>query len=354
MAIKRDNLHYSFREIDGYNKPFNFIISARELGKTTSAWMDKVYLPWKKNNKPWIYLTRQIVDINEALIESIADVNMNKFTDDDINLQYSKAEFRHGIVDVKINGKLFIRIIALSITLRRIKLCTLRNCGGVLMDEYIINPRNDERYLKDEAYKLKEAYTTWRRESDGILKFYILGNPYSLYNPLFVDWGVNTNKLKIGEFYVGENFVIHYAKLSDELREHLLKVNPLYKFDEDYMAYALEGQAVNDSNIKVIEKLPLNYRLFYIFHINNKYVGLYKNQYSIDGEDRYWASEVDEISRRRVIYCFDFEQLVERSIILSNDERSILNHFKIAMRKRAVSFSSIEIYYLVEEVYNSI
>ena len=46
--IERDNLHYSFREIDGYNKDIEVVISSRELGKTTQAWLDKIYLPWKK------------------------------------------------------------------------------------------------------------------------------------------------------------------------------------------------------------------------------------------------------------------------------------------------------------------
>ena len=30
-----DNLHYDGNNIDSLNKPFNFIISERELGKTT-------------------------------------------------------------------------------------------------------------------------------------------------------------------------------------------------------------------------------------------------------------------------------------------------------------------------------
>jgi hypothetical protein len=40
--MKLDNLHYSFTKIDGYNKPFNFIISEREAGKSTALWL-KIY-----------------------------------------------------------------------------------------------------------------------------------------------------------------------------------------------------------------------------------------------------------------------------------------------------------------------
>ena len=105
MAIPRDNLHYSFRPIDGYNKAFNIVISPREPGKTTSMWMDKIYLPWKKNHKPWIYLVRQAVEIDDALIESIFSTNMNKFTDDNLQPIYKASSFSDGIVDIFLEVK---------------------------------------------------------------------------------------------------------------------------------------------------------------------------------------------------------------------------------------------------------
>ena len=83
MSMKPlDNLHYDFRPIDGYNKAFNIIISPRELGKTSMAWLKKVYLPWKKNSKPWLYLVRNANEITESLIDDIIRP-VNKFTDDD-------------------------------------------------------------------------------------------------------------------------------------------------------------------------------------------------------------------------------------------------------------------------------
>ena len=79
-----DNLHYSFREIDGYNKPINIVISPREPGKTTFMWVKKIYAQWKIDKRPFIYIVRKSVEINEALISSIFDVNINKFTDDNV------------------------------------------------------------------------------------------------------------------------------------------------------------------------------------------------------------------------------------------------------------------------------
>ena len=351
---KLDNLHYSYREIDGYNKPFNFVLGPREPGKTSMAWLKKVYFPWRKTKRPWIYLTRTSVEISSALIESIADTIINKFTDDNVKLVYTKGTFKEGITDVFIGKDIFFRIVSLNIQLRRIKLAVLKNIEAVLMVEYVINPRNIEKYLKDEAYKIMEAYTTWRRECKGILKCYFLGNPYSLFNPLFVYWGVDTNKLKPGTFYVGENFVIHYCQLSEGLRAKLLEQNPLYKFDEDYSAYALDGVAMNDRNIKVVSKQPMGYSLRYVFRIANKFIGVYRNNYLIDHEDKYWCSPVDTPSARRQVWCFDFGELIERVSLISQEERIALSHFKSAMRRRNISFSSIEVYYYIEEIYNNL
>ena len=172
MAIQRDNLHYSYRPIDGYNKAFNIVISPRELGKTSQMWMDKIYTPWKKNHKPWIYLVRQAVEIDDALIESIFSTNMNKFTDDNLQPIYKSSSFSDGIVDIFLEVKhlekkevkqddgslkmedvevsekfLFFRIVSLNIKMYRIKKAILRNIAGVFMDEFIINPEFGEKYL---------------------------------------------------------------------------------------------------------------------------------------------------------------------------------------------------------------
>ena len=350
--IQFDNIHYSFRDIDGYNKPFNFVLSPRELGKTTTMWLKKIYEPWKKDKRPWIYLVRKSVEITESLITSIADTILNKFTDDGVHLEYKLGTFKDGIVDVKINGEMFFRIVSLNVDMRRIKLAVLKGVKGVFMDEYVIDTKTDEKYIKNEAFKIKEAYTTWRRECDGFLKFYITANPYSLYNPLFVAWNVEVNKLKLGEFYVGDTYVIHYPKLSDELYKWIIERNPLFKVDEFYKQYALEGLAVQDKNIK-LSSMPQNYSLRFVFRHQGKYIGIYKNN-AFDEDNKYFAKFITEFSAKRVIYCFDFADLVERGVVMSLDERMKIQRFKEAFRKRAVAFEDINCYYFIEEIYKNI
>ena len=374
--IELDNLHYDYRAIDGYNKPFNFVVSPREPGKTSMMWLKKIYWGWKEDHRPWIYIVRQSVEITDALIESIADTTLNKFTDDEVKFDYKSSNFKDGIVDVYIlervkktqmiqeNGEfketeveeikksLFFRIVALSIKMRRIKLAVLKDIKNVFMDEYIINPRMQEKYLPMEAEKIKEAFTTWRRENPKI-KFYFAGNPYSLHNPLFMDWNVEIAKCKLNTFYVGDIFVIHFATLSEGLRAKLLEENPLYKFDEDYADYALYGKPINDKNIRIDTTMPKNFHLRFV--MRNKGTNLCIYQTNDFNEDfTFYVKESNEFGVNRDIYCFEFEELVERSIVMSLDERLRLQKFKDAFRKRLVVFYDINCYYLIEEIYKNI
>ena len=310
-------------------------------------------------------MVRQAVEIDDALIESIFSTNMNKFTDDDLHPIYKTSSFSNGIVDIFLavtkkegdeeitENLLFVRIVALSVKMYRIKKAILRNIAGVFMDEFIINPKFAERYLPKEFERLQEAYSTWRRECDGVLKMYFCGNPYSLFNPLFVGLKVNIAKLKRGEFYVGDSYVIHWATLSPELKAKILEENPFYKFDEEYAEYAVEGQAVNDTNIK-LGMLPRNFHLSFVIRMEGKFIGIFQNNYVEDLEDRFFCRFLDEVSARRTVYCFDFSEMLERSVLVSIDERMRLRRFKESMAKRMVSFEDVNVYYYMEEVYKNL
>ena len=380
--IPRDNMHMNWRTIDGFNKSINVFISPREPGKTDTTWWEKIYSNWVEDSRPWGYLARQVVEINEAMIQDIED-NINKWTINPIQLVYTKGSLKDGIVDVKIDGKLFIRIIALSLPLRRIKLAKIPNINGIFMDEFIIDPKSGEKYLKNEYFKIKELYTTYRREyqGKGMMKMYFCGNPYSLFNPLFVGLGVDVSKLRKDVFietqetmhysfidgieftdkiyklkqnvFIGDEYAIEWGALHPILKRWLLEKNPFYKFDEEYSEYALEGCAVNDRNIK-LSTLPKNFYLSFVLKMSGKYIGIFQNNYINDLEDKYFVKFLDEVSARRTIYCFEFDEMVERSILMSMDERYKLQRFKESMRKRSVSFEDINVYYYCEEVYKNL
>ena len=373
----------TWRAIDGLNKSINAFISCREPGKTDATWWGKIYSGWCDDSRPWIYFVRQVVEITSAMLQDIEDT-INKWAIEPIELEYPKGQLKEGIVDVKIKGKLFFRVVALSLPLRRIKLAKIPNIKGIFMDEFIINPKSGEKYLKDEYFKIKEAYTTYRRsyEGKGQLKMYFCGNPYSLFNPLFVGLGVDVSKLTKDVYvpienssfhyvfpdgvefddkiyvlkqniYAGDSFAVEWGVIHPILKRWLIEKNPFYQFDEEYNDYALEGCAVNDRNIK-LGTLPTNFYMSFVIKIDGKNIGIFQNNYAEDLEDQYFCKFVSEVSARRSIYCFDFNEMVERSILVSMEERMKFQRFKTAMRKRLVSFEDINVYYYMEEVYKNL
>lgn len=345
---KRDNLHFNFRTIDGYNVPFNLVISEREAGKSTAVWNDKAYKAFKEEGRPSMVIRRLINDITDTYINDIQEV-INKFQENPILFEFRKGAIKEGIVDVKIDGKLFIRVIALSNPISRIKSLIVRDLRYIIFDEFICNQAMGEKYLPNEAFKFQELYNTFQRETSD-LKVYWLGNPYSLYNPYFVWLGADTSKLKPGAIQRGVNWVIQCYQIKPELKEFILQRNPLYQFDNSYKKYAFGGIAINDSNIKVSE-LPQNFHLRFTFKIEGKYIAVYQNNDYDPDSDRFYCSFIDTISARRTTYCFDFNELVDRTIIMNREDRFRFSLFKSAMRERRISFSSIEVYYLIEEIY---
>ena len=354
--IERDNLHYSFREIDGYNKDIEIVISAREPGKTTSAWLDKIYQPWKKDGRPWIYMSRNAVDFTEEHLFTIQEQYINQFLPDTerIELQFihSKAGVS-SILDVKIDNKIFFRCVSLNAKMRTIKSNVLAGARGAFMDEFICNPKLGEKYLSDEWSRIQEAYSTWKRACNNEksnFKLLFLGNPYSLYNPVFMGLKVDITKLKRGSFYVGEDFVIHWALLNPLLREKLLAQNPFAKLDEDYGNYALDGYATNDNHIRVAKK-PDRFTLHLIVRFEDKYIGFYKNNYVEDLADIYHCEVVKDFSKDRRVFVFDFSDMIRGTQLFTRDDKDKFYRFRMAVGRNLVTYSSAEVYYKVTEIY---
>lgn len=355
MAVEWDNLHIDFREIDGYNKPFNFVISARESGKTTYVILKKIYKKWKEEGRTTLILRRRVVHITAKYIDDFAKI-INKFTDDNVVLNYQKGALKEGIVEIYINGKLFITIAALSIEITALKSLIIPSLKYIVFDEFICNPKFKEKYLDDEVGRFKEVFNTFQRESDDIV-CYFLGNPYSLFNPYFLEYGVDTETLKIGSIQSGVNFVVWYYKIKKELRDFILKRNPLYQFDEDdYSKYALEGVAVNDSNIQVEKTKPDNFSLSSVFKIDGKLIAVYRNDIYEYGDLKYYASFITqkEISKRRNIFVFDFLEMIKGSVLIDYSDKLRFQKLKDAIRKREIAFNNISCYYLLCEVYKNI
>lgn len=356
--MKKDKIHYNFCKVDSHNKPFNFVISPREPGKSTCAW-NKVYKRFDRTKQPSIAIRRLITDITDIYIGDI-EKSINKFLPlkKQIKLNFKKGSIKDGVVDVFINDFLFLRVIALSNPMSRIKSTVIRNPAFIIFDEFICNLRMGEKYLKNEAFRFKEIYNTYQRECDGyILKCYFLGNPYSLYNPYFADLNINTLLLKPGAFLVGDIYCIDVYKLRQELIEKLKK-NPLYKIDDSYTRYAFDGSAVNDSNILLEPKKPDQYKLKYIFKLNQKYILVYKDnrtrEYIGSDPGKYWIQCTTTCESSKKIYAIDFDNMEQGSILIDVETRIVFQRLKIAIGRRDCTFETIEASYLTETIFDII
>ena len=351
--VERDNIHFTTRTIDGYNLPFNFIISEREAGKSTAIWLDKAYKAFRENNQTTLVIRRKITHLTKSYIDDIQQI-INKFADDNVKFEYAVTSLKDGITDITINNKRFMRICALSVDITALKSLVLRDLKYIIFDEFICNQRFGEKYLKDEATKFMEVYNTFRRESNG-LKCYFMGNPYSLYNPYFMFFNVSSALLRRGAIITDKkSYVVQCYEITEELRKYILSVNPLYQFDNAYTKYAFEGVNVNDLNIIIKNKCPEGFKLTYVFKASNRYIGLFRaSWYDIESDITFYCKFLNpnSISHRRDIICFDFEELVDRTVLLSPEDRFKFQKIKDAMRKRRIAFESIECYYLIEEIY---
>lgn len=351
---KCDNLHIDSEigKMDGYGKTWNFIISEREAGKSCLLWK-KVYNAFKREDRPSIIMRRFQSDINEAYIESIKFI-INKFTGMNIDFDYKKTEIKQGgQLDLRLNNKIFCRLVGLNTPLSRLKQSIIPNVKYFMNDEFICSRRRGERYLKDEAFIVKELYTTYRRESQSSPKIYMFGNPYSKYTPYFIDKKIPTNKLKPGTILSENDWCVWLYTIKPELKERILKENPLYEFDDSYRRYAAFGESIEDDNIRIEPNQPNNFRLEYVLKLKGQCLGIFHGYRFGDNKLYYWSKFINEqdISKRRDIVCFDFGDMADRTVLNTNTGKRLYSALRESIEHRWIAYASIQEGNMMEEIY---
>lgn len=362
LTRKRDNIHWSMQNLLSYNKTYNFAVSGRGPGKTTD--MMRYLMVLHKKGYMLIIIKRQIVDVNETTISDFANAyNVLQEDEKKIKLVWKKGDMKTGIVDVYIEGEdvPFFRMVALSNPKYRLKgMAFDRPLGLVVFDEYKVSGK--EKYIKDEYSQFTEFYATLCRwtelDNEGFnkpLRCLFLGNNYSLTDPYMANMQIPVNKIRPGKILVGETWAFEDIKINEELRQLLLKQNPLFRFGDDaYTKYALDGIAVDDERLIVVEKQPDNFKLAYIFYIENKYLGIYWN--TADKKDFvFWVSILNNYDgKRKDITCFDYTSLVDGTHLISRAESVKFAVLKRAFEWRDIAYKSVYEGYLFEQIYDNI
>lgn len=348
------DIYYTFDKIDSYGKNENYIISPREDGKSTAVFFYKVLNDFHKNGLPSLYLRRNKTDLSSLYFDSFS-MYIDKFLEDasDYNITYHITERINGVVPIYLNGKSLIDVVCLSTKIGS-KKSLVKRYNYLIFDEFIVNPLFGERYLKMELTRYLEIKKTFMREN--IAKTYFIGNPYTLYNPYFVGYNVDTTKLKKNSVYVDNvnNIAIERHALHPKLKEKILARDPKHDFGLDaYDRYSVEGEAVNDEPLKVSKYIPNNYVLTDILRYQGKYFGIFKNQNLVT--DYPYAVKVlpeGSISSSRKIYAFDFQELYNNVVLITRSERARFAYFKNAVRSRSVIYDSLESAYVTQEIYS--
>lgn len=362
ITRKRDNIHWTSQNLLSYNKTFNFAVSGRGPGKTTD--IVRYMMNQHKRGYMNVLLKRNVLQISDTTISDFQDAyNILQEDDKKVSLTYNKTQAGKGIVDIFIDGdpSPFFRMIALNQPTTRLKGMAFSNyLTTIVFDEYKI--ANDEKYLKEEYNKFKELYSTLCRfgidQEDGTIKpprVIFLGNNYSLTDPYMANMGINPSLIRPGKILTGDNWAFEDIKITDELREFLLAQNPLFQFGDDaYNKYALDGISVSDQRIIIQDKHPDKFKLAFVFHIEQRYMGVFMNtDYSYDLDKMWYHCEIlnDYHSIRRDSICFDFAHLVDGSVLISASDRTKLQLLCHAFRNRKISYKSIYEGYLMEQIY---
>lgn len=334
------------------------VFSEREAGKSTLM-VKLIYEHFRKTGLPSIVIRRRSADITEQYLYDTFVTIPKKFTDGQCpEAQYTKGNIQNGMVDIKLCGKIFCRVIALSSPLMRLKSACLIGLKFMMLDEAVINVRQGEKWLDDEAFRLKELYTTYNREcyqkdKGKSIIFIAFGNPYSYYTPLIADWMVNINLLHPGAILTGDIWYVECYQICEELKQKIMRENPLFRNNSIYTDYAMKGIAVNDSNLRIIDKQPKNFPLQYCFRLHGKTVGIYRG-WDDELDLHYWVSIIDAstVSKRRDIICYDFgDMLNEAKTVLGQRGKKDFALLKQSVRYRQIAHRSAEEANLTEELY---
>lgn len=359
--VIKDNIHWNCNKMDSFDKTFNFVISAREPGKSTVL-NTKLFKKLKHNHARCLIIRRRPVDITEGYINSIA-TTINKFLPPHqrITFYFNKGDMKAGQVDIYLDPahtELFGRVQALNIPSERAKSNFIKNVAIILYDEFI--PNDTKAYLPKEVQNFYDVYSTYYREFKGHLKCYFSGNPYTIFNPFFSKMNICISDIKPGAFLVGEDYVLDFPVITPELRAYILNKNPLYKFDDEYTNYALNGIAINDAKYNIVPKKPNPYyKLKHVFRIGGTYLYVWRQASNISGStgycDKFWIETSKKLTKtNKKIYAVDFDNLIQNTQLVTKDVKVIMQQLKWSVAHRNIGFQNVDAAVLVENLYTVI
>lgn len=168
-----------------HNAIINMVIGPRGAGKTFGL-KDYAIKKFLKNGKKFIYLRRYDVELKKVQVNLFNDLNIERGYD---------IEWDKDIAGYRINGQICGYAMALS-KAAYYKSASFPDVDLIIYDEFIVDTRGFQNYLRNEVDTFLNFYETVARMRDDV-KAFLLANSLSFINPYTIYWNLKKSDKSI-------------------------------------------------------------------------------------------------------------------------------------------------------------
>ncbi len=311
-----------------YNCMFNQILGPRGHGKT--YWGKKrVIKNFLKSGEEFIYLRRRVKELDMAKENIYQDIIRNQeFKDHEI--MYNK--FGYYMVDGEIAGY----PMALSDSMYR-KGNSFANVYTILFDEYTIDERLNQRYLKNEIQQFLTFYDTIDRKEDRV-KVFFLGNSYSFLNPYTSYWKMKMPKPGKVTRSADKNCLVYNDFDEEFMKDQLNTTFGSMVEGTTYGNMSLNNMFIND-NYEFIEKKTGQCSYCFGLKHEGEYYGVWANYAS---GLLYVSKDIEPTSK--LIYSITMDDHTPNTLLIGrNKSVGFLRMFTDSFAQGHMRFDNMEV-----------
>lgn len=268
------SLYINYREIDGYNCPYNIISTTRGYGKSYGV-KKKVVRSFDRYNKRFGYLFRRKVSIDKV-IENGGEIFTDYNEDFNRHIYFNRRGFYE---DQVIDNESVIKRVGYNFIVndaQAYKNASYRDIGNIWYEECVIEKNSEERYIRDEPTKVQNICDTIIRNRNDV-KVYLTCNALESYNPFAIKWHlkmpdngkyiwVSPNKKYLVYVRVPEEFI--------EARKQTLFGSAVSELD--YAKFSFGNQFITDNNLFIMNR-PKGCRYLFTISTEARNLGIWTN-----------------------------------------------------------------------------
>lgn len=204
-----------------------------------------------------------------------------------------------------------------------------------VFDEVTLDPKSNQRYLKNEYNAIKGLYDTIDRNK-GQLKFFLLGNNFSETNPVFIGFGVDTRQkiwkskdkktlalLSAGQAYIDFVKTTSFGKMNA---------------GTDYGRMAQDGEFISDKHGHIEKKTGMCSIIFTFDYEGRRY-----GAWRANDNTKWWVS-YDAPPNAPVHYTFSLEDIENGGVYLRRaNQGNAFKYFVRDLKNQFVRYENINI-----------